>query len=166
MIRDACSADASAIADIYNHYVLHTHITFEEVAVDAREMADRIVEVQRTLPWVVHESNGVIDGYAYAAKWRARAAYRHAVETTVYLRPDARGRGIGRRIYAHLLATLRSHHIHVAIGGIALPNDASIALHERSGFAKVAHFHEVGWKFERWIDVGYWECRLADHTTD
>ena len=157
MIRNATSADAPQIVAIYNHYVLATHITFEEIAVTASDMAGRIADVQKSLPWLVHETDGIIDGYCYATKWRVRAAYRFAVETSVYLRPESGGRGLGTRLYEQLLPRLQALRIHTAIGGIALPNEASIALHERQGFAKVAQFHQVGWKFDRWIDVGYWQ---------
>jgi len=166
MIRDAISADAAQIADIYNHYIRHTVITFEETPVTAQEMALRIADVQRSLPWLVHETrgevDGQIDGYCYATKWRTRVAYRFAVETTVYLRDGLARRGIGTQLYKELLARLRTQGLHVAIGGIALPNDASVGLHERHGFVKVAQFPEVGWKFNRWIDVGYWQVNLAN----
>jgi phosphinothricin acetyltransferase len=162
MIRDATSADAAQIVDIYNHYVLHTIITFEETAVTVQDMSARMVDVQASLPWLVHETDGSIDGYCYATKWRTRAAYRFAVETTVYLRPQLGHRGIGTRLYRELIGRLRALGIHAAIGGIALPNEASVGLHERHGFIQVAQFAEVGWKFSRWIDVGYWQLTFDD----
>ncbi len=164
MIRDATAADALQIAQIYNHYIAHTHITFEEHAVDADEMARRILDSQQTHPWLVFETAGAIDGFCYATRWRVRHAYRFAAETTVYLRVGQSGRGIGTQLYRKLLDELISRDTHVAIGGIALPNVASIALHERLGFVKVAQFREVGWKLNRWIDVGYWECVLDSAT--
>jgi L-amino acid N-acyltransferase YncA len=157
MIRDAVPGDAGQIVAIYNHYVLNTVITFEEAAVTVEDMAGRIADVQATLPWLVCEQDGRIDGYCYATKWRVRPAYRFAVETTVYLRPGLARRGLGKQLYDELLPRLRSLGRHVAIGGIALPNEASVGLHERCGFVKVAHFAQVGWKFDRWIDVGYWQ---------
>jgi len=160
MIRDATAADAAQVVDIYNHYVLHTAITFEAAVVTAQEMAARIADVQTTFPWIVHETDGKIDGYCYAAKWRTRAAYRFAVETTIYLLPDLGRRGLGTLLYNEVLNRLRAQGLHVVIGGIALPNDASVGLHERLGFVKVAHFPEVGRKFNRWIDVGYWQLTL------
>jgi phosphinothricin acetyltransferase len=84
------------------------------------------------------------------------------VESTIYLRPDAAGRGLGTKLYSSLLAELRDRQLHVAIGGIALPNAASVALHEKLGFEKVAHFRQVGNKFDRWVDVGYWQLILGD----
>lgn len=159
MIRDATPADAAVLAGIYNHYVLDTTVTFEETSVSEAEMASRIAEVQAAkLPWVVVEDDaGVVLGHAYASKWKGRCAYRFAVETTVYLDAAAHGRGLGRQLYEQLLARLREAGMHVAIGGIALPNPASIALHEKLGFRKVGQFDEVGFKFSRWVDVGYWQ---------
>ncbi|MGQ4584172.1 arsinothricin resistance N-acetyltransferase ArsN1 family B [Lysobacter sp. F60174L2] len=159
MIRDATPSDAAALARIYNQYVLDTTVTFEETAVSKTEMAVRIAEVQAAgLPWLVAEDDaGLVLGHAYASKWKGRCAYRFAVETTVYLDAAVHGRGLGRQLYERLLATLRETGMHVAIGGIALPNPASIALHEKLGFRKVGQFEEVGFKFGRWVDVGYWQ---------
>lgn len=162
MIRDATPADAAALAGIYNHYIRDTTVTFEEAAVSEAEMASRIAEVRSAgLPWLVAEDEaGVVLGHAYASKWKGRCAYRFAVETTVYLDATAHGRGMGRRLYERLLAMLREAGMHVAIGGIALPNPASIALHEKLGFRKVGQFEEVGFKLGRWVDVGYWQVML------
>lgn len=160
MIRDATAADAPAICAIYNPYVLSTVITFEEAPVAPAAMAERIEEIRRAHPWLVAEEGGQIAGYAYAGPWRTRTAYRFAVETTIYLAPAHTGRGIGRTLYEALLAELSRRGYRCAMGGIALPNPASVALHEKVGFAKVAHFREVGWKLDRWIDVGYWQRAL------
>lgn len=161
MIRDAEPRDAGALARIYNPYVLDSTITFEEQAVSDDDMALRVHEVLASdLPWLVHEDDQGIRGFAYASKWKGRCAYRYSVETTVYLDRDATGQGFGHRLYVELLERLRAKQLHVAIGGIALPNPASIALHERLGFRKVAHFAEVGYKFGRWLDVGYWQRTL------
>jgi len=160
MIRSANSADAAAIAAIYNHYIATSTISFEEQPVSAGEMARRIADVTARLPWLVCEQDGVVQGYAYATPWRVRSAYRHSVETSVYVSCEHPRRGIGRRLYAALLDQLRARDLQVAIGGIAQPNEASVALHEAMGYRKVAHFSRVGFKFERWIDVGYWELQL------
>ena len=157
-VRCASAADAEAIAPIYGHYVLNTTISFEEQPVPPSEMAQRIDEVlSASLPWLVAERDGAVVGYAYAGKWKGRCAYRHSVESSVYVDPAFTGRGIGRQLYQVLLELLRERSIHVVIGGIALPNAASVALHEAMGFSKVAHFREVGYKFGQWIDVGYWQ---------
>jgi len=157
-IRIATASDADRIAEIYNHYVVNTVVTFEEEPVAGDEMRRRMDEVfASSLPWLVAESGGRTAGYAYATKWKARSAYRFSVETTVYLADGLGKRGLGSRLYDELFRRLKEQGIHAAIGGIALPNDASVALHEKFGMRKVAHFEEVGFKFGTWVDVGYWE---------
>ncbi len=166
-IRPASSLDAARICAIYNHYVATTTISFEEAPVHDADMAGRIADVTNGgLPWLVLEVDGDVAGYAYATRWRARPAYRHAVESSVYLDPALAGRGHGRRLYETLLAGLRSRGLHTVIGGIAQPNERSVALHERLGFRKVAHFAEVGQKFGRRIDVGYWQLLLDAQPND
>ena len=161
-LRPALPADAPAIAAIYNHYILTTTISFEEDAVDADEIARRMDAVtSASLPYLVAEENGVIAGYAYATPWRARRAYRSSVETSVYVQHGLQARGIGTALYRALLAQLAQCGYHLAIGGIAQPNAASVTLHERLGFEKVAHFKQVGCKFGQWIDVGYWQLALT-----
>ena len=161
MIRPATASDADSIARIYNHYILNTFITFEEQTVSASEIAGRIAEVaSASLPWLVAEHGGRIVGYAYASKWKGRCAYRFTVESSVYLDANSVGNGYGTRLYQHLFAALKACGMHVVIGGIALPNAASVALHEKLGLKKVAHFSEVGFKFDNWIDVGYWQATL------
>lgn len=160
-LRSALPTDAEAIARIYNYYVQNTVITFEEEPVSVEGMAARVAEVQgASLPWLIAELDGVVVGYAYAGKWKARSAYRFAVETTVYLEAGREGQGIGSRLYAELLPVLRERGIHVAIGGAALPNPASVALHEKLGFEHVATFRQVGFKHGRWVDVAYWQILL------
>lgn len=161
VIRPAKPADAESIASVYNYYVTDTVVTFEEEPVASDEMLRRIEEIQAaSLPWLVAERKGVVVGYAYATKWRLRWGYRFASEVTVYVASDQGRRGIGSRLYGPLLGALRERQFHAAMGGIALPNDASVALHEKFGFKKVAHFDQVGFKFNRWIDVGYWQLLL------
>ncbi len=154
MIRTVRFDDVQAICDIYNEYVAHTSITFEELPVSTVEMQRRIEKVR--LPWLVYEEGGTAVGYAYAAQWKERSAYRHTVECTIYLSPEAAGRQIGTQLYDALFTALREFPIHALIGVIALPNAASIALHEKFGFEKAAYFREVGRKFDKWVDVGYW----------
>jgi len=159
-LRPATLEDAPAICAIYNHYVAHTIISFEEQAVSHQDMATRIRDVTATLPWLVCEEDGRIVGYAYATKWRVRAAYRRSVEASVYLEKDCRGRGLGRFLYSALLGKLRELGMHCVIGGVTQPNEASVRLHESLGFTKVAQFREVGNKFGVWLDVAYWELIL------
>jgi L-amino acid N-acyltransferase YncA len=160
LIRHCTPADGTQICDIYNYYVRETVVTFEELPVSEPEMTRRIADVTSQLPWLVWEAEGVITGYAYATPWKARAAYRQAVESSIYLAPGATGQGVGSRLYSALIAELRRKGLHCVIGGAALPNPASVALHERLGFSKVAEFREVGFKFGKWIDVAYWELML------
>jgi phosphinothricin acetyltransferase len=162
MIRPAKVQDAAALAAIYNHYIVKTIVTFEEASLSAEDMKARLDEVAAAqLPWLVAEEGGKVLGYAYASKWRTRSAYRYSVESSAYLAPEFVSRGWGTKLYTALFATLREKSIHAVIGGISLPNPASIALHEKFGMKKAAHFPEVGYKFKQWIDVGYWQATLA-----
>lgn len=161
MIRPVTTADSEAITRIYNHYVLNTIITFEEQPIAATEMMGRIQEIFGAgLPWLVLETAEGVTGYAYAGRWKTRSAYRLSVESTIYLDPVVTGSGHGLALYSKLISELRDIALHTVIGGIALPNLASVALHEKLGFRKVAHFEQTGWKFEKWIDVGYWQLLL------
>ena len=159
-IRSATARDADAICGIYNPHVRETIVSFEEIEVPISEMAERITDVTRSFPWLVAEQNGTIVGYAYAGIFSKRSAYRHAVETTIYVEEAARGRGLGAELYFALLDRLRAMPFRTALAVIALPNAASVALHEKCGFKKVAHLSEAGFKFGRWIDVGYWQIVL------
>jgi phosphinothricin acetyltransferase len=159
-IRPATLDDARAIAAIYNPYIKGSIITFEEQPVRAADMARRISAVIPGLPWLVLDQGGRIAGYACASPWRLRSAYRYSVETTIYLDSRFAGQGLGAKLYAVLLDDLRRRNLHRAYGVISLPNPASVALHEKCGFTKVGHLAEAGWKFDRWVDVGYWELRL------
>lgn len=157
-VRTGAASDAQAVADIYNYHVLNTVVTFEEAPVAASDIAQRLRDVEAALlPWFVAGRDGSVVGYAYAAPWHPRRAYRLSAEVTVYVGSGHTGQGLGSRLYDELLTALRSRRLHTAIGGIALPNEASVALHEKLGFRKVAHFEAVGFKFNRWIDVGYWQ---------
>lgn len=158
MIRDATPTDAAAIAEIYNHYIRNTVISFEEVPLAPDQMGERIEAVQgNAYPWLVLEQEGRVLGYAYANLWQQRIAYRHSVEVSVYLSHLHCGQGVGSLLYSELFERLSQLDLHVAIAGIALPNDSSVAFHEKFGFRKVAHYQEVGYKANQWIDVGYWQ---------
>jgi L-amino acid N-acyltransferase YncA len=140
---------------------MNTAISFEEQPVPVAEMAARGSEIaSASFPWLVAESDAGIVGYAYASKWKGRCAYRYSAEATVYVAPSATGRGIGTLLYRGVFDALRALQMRVVIGGIALPNEASVALHEKMGMRKVAHFEQVGYKFGRWIDVAYYQRSL------
>ena len=161
LIRDVAPGDAEAIATIYNPYVLNTVITFEEIPVTAEEINTRINAILKLgFPYLVMEQNGHVIGYAYAGTWRTRAAYKHTVETSVYLEQQTTGKGLGTLLYQALIERLKTLDIHIVLGGITLPNPISVRLHEKLGFKKVAHFSEVGYKFGRWLDVGFWQLNL------
>lgn len=167
LIRPATDDDAESIAEIYNHYIRETIITFEEEPVSPERIRWRLSQIaQLGLPWIVAEparplAGGSLLGYAYAGVFRERASFRHTVETAVYLPAGAQGQGIGTALYRQLLNLLRSQNLHRAVAGISLPNPASIRLHERVGFQYVGTFSQVGRKLDRWIDVGFWEIDLS-----
>ncbi|NYS78043.1 MULTISPECIES: arsinothricin resistance N-acetyltransferase ArsN1 family B [Halomonadaceae] len=162
MIRDAVKGDSKAIARIYNHYIENTAISFEEKPVSGAVIQARIESVQSAgLPWIVVVEGDTVMGYAYATKWKERSAYRFAVEASVYLSNQAHGRGLGAKLYETLFSKLKESGIQTVIGGITLPNPASVALHEKMGMKKVAQFEKVGFKFEQWHDVGYWQLILT-----
>lgn len=160
MIRHIKLDDASQIADIYNYYIKNTIVSFEEDEVSDKEMEVRIKHIIATHTWLVYEENEKILGYAYSSEWNKRAAYRHTVETSVYLRKGASGMGLGTLLYQELLEIIKNKNYHTVIGGISLPNKGSVALHEKMGYVKTAHYKEVGKKFGKWIDVGYWQLIL------
>jgi len=163
MIRPALPADAQDIARIYNYYILNSVISFEEQVVTAQAMVERLNEVgAASLPWIVVERSGSVVGFAYASRWKDRSAYHYSVESTIYLESAVLGAGYGTQLYQSLLTELRRKEVHTVIGGVALPNPASIRLHEKLGFRKVAHFKEVGLKFGRWVDVGYWQLTFPE----
>ena len=163
VLRSAKPDDGQAVARIYNHYIEHTVVTFETDTVESDAMASRIREsLDDGLPYFVAEVDGEVAGFAYASKWKGRCAYRYSVESTVYLDPAATGKGLGSRLYEKLIDAIREMGMHAVIGGISLPNDASVGLHEKLGFKKTGQFPEVGYKFERWVDVGYWQLILSD----
>lgn len=165
MIRDARPDDAAVLAGIYNHYIEYTPATFEEQILGPDEFLLRMTAVEsQGLPWLVAESGGEVLGYAYAGRWRERSAYRYSVESTVYLAPDRTGDGWGARLYRELFQRLEQLGLHAVIGGITLPNAASVALHEKMGMVKVAHFPQVGFKRGQWLDVGYWQLCFGTAT--
>jgi phosphinothricin acetyltransferase len=159
-IRPVNLADAAQIAKIYNHYILTSHCTFEISPIEADDMSARISELlDHDFPYFVSELSGEVLGYAYGHPFRPRAAYRHSIEVSVYLKKGKKGQGIGSALYSKLLDEIAEQDFHAVIAGIALPNQPSIRLHEKFGFEKVAHFREVGFKFGKWIDVGYWQIK-------
>jgi L-amino acid N-acyltransferase YncA len=156
------AADADRVASIYRPAVEATIASFEEVAPTLPEMAERIHSTLERLPWLVAEVDGEVAGYAYAAPHRHRAGYRWSVDVSVYVDPDRQASGIGRALYERLLALLRRQgHVNV-YAGIALPNPASVRLHEAIGMRRIGVYERVGFKFGAWHDVAWYGLRLAD----
>jgi len=166
LIRLAREQDAAAIRSIYRPYVEDSRISFEEAAPDVVEMQRRIAGDKAGLyPWLVAEEGDSLLGYAASSPFRTRPAYRWIVETGIYLDPAAQGRGIGRALLTELLTLLQRQGFAAAIGAIALPNDVSVALHEKLGFFHTGTYRQVGFKMGEWLDVGLWQKELAPRQT-
>jgi phosphinothricin acetyltransferase len=157
IVRKVKLQDAVQIAEIYNFYIQSTHHTFETEPIDSVEIKKRVGETIENYPFFVCEESSEIFGYAYAAPYKSRSAYKSSAEVSVYVKNNLRQKGVGRMLYEKLFEELLQTDVHAIIAGIALPNNASIKLHEKFGFEKIAHFREVGFKLDKWIDVGYWE---------
>lgn len=153
MIRTVTPADAAAIAALYNHYVLHTTVTFETEPVGEEEMRRRIVHISSRYPYLVEETDGHIAGYCYAHQWKEKEAYRLTAETTIYVAPSHQQKGIGHRLMDDLLDACRQQGLHSLIACITVPNEASVRLHLSLGFRQVSRFAEVGCKFGTWLDI-------------
>ncbi len=158
-IRKVENRDVSAITEIYNYYIKSSPSTFEETVLSEGEMAKRIEHISTNYVWLVGVVGNEVVGYAYASQWKSRSAYRLTVETSIYLKQGANGKGYGRTLYGELLYQVQQLGYKCLIGGISLPNESSIKLHESLGFVKIGQFVKVGIKFGKWIDVGYWEKR-------
>lgn len=161
VVRVAEPHDAHELLAIYGPIVRETAISFELEVPSVDEIARRIGDGMVERPWLVAEREDVIIGYAYAGAFRARPAYRWSAEVSVYVAAHARGAGVGRTLYGALLRVLIAQGYAMAFAGIALPNPASVALHEALGFQPVGVFHKAGFKFNAWHDVGWWERGLA-----
>ncbi len=157
LIRPATPEDAAACAAIYAPFVEDSIVSFETQAPDADEMARRIAANGTSHAWLVAQVEGVLAGYAYGSTHRTRQAYASSCDVTVYVDPGFARRGIGRALYRELLPMLKAGGRHAAFAGIALPNVASVALHEAMGFTLVGIYREVGWKLGAWRDVGWWQ---------
>lgn len=160
-LRVAAPADGAAASTVYAPSVAGSAVSFELEPPDADTMARRIATTLERLPWLVAEDAEGLAGYAYASRHRERAAYAWAVDVSVYVVERAHRRGVGRGLYAALLALLEQQGFHRAFAGITLPNAASVGLHEALGFRFLGRYAEVGWKLGVWHDVGWWERPLA-----
>jgi phosphinothricin acetyltransferase len=163
IVRPASESDLARITEIYNHYVLHTPITFDIEPVTTENRREWFGQFGTNGPrrLLVAEQDGIVLGYAGTHQFRTKAAYDTSVETTVYCAPEAIGRGIGTMLYGALFEAVRDEDLRIAVAGITLPNDASVALHERSGFTLVGVMHDIGRKFDRYWDVAWYEKGLG-----
>lgn len=156
--------DLTALTDIYNHYVRETPITFDINTITPDERRPWLLSHPEDGPHRLlvarSAAQGRILGYATSSPFRPKAAYATSVETSIYLAPGARGRGLGTRLYTALFAALEGEDVHRAYAGVTLPNDASIRIHERFGFRQVGVYEEVGRKFGTYYDVAWLEKRL------
>lgn len=162
MIRTVTLNDAQAITEIYNHYILHTCITFETEPVSTDEMAARIKAISFVYPYFVYESDGEILGYCYAHGWKEKQAYQQTAETTVYVKNGYAHQGIGQALMQQLIEASKASNLHVLIACITYPNEASVRLHEKLGFRQVSRFYEVGRKFGQWLDIYDFQLILTE----
>lgn len=159
-IRSATVADAPFCAEIYAPFVTDNWVSFELTAPDEAEMAGRIGKALQSHDWLVAEVDGLVAGYAYGSEHRARGAYHTSCDVAVYVDPGHTRQGIGRHLYEALLPRLKARKMHAAFAGIALPNIASMKLHEAMGFELVGTYREVGWKMGGWRDVAWFQRLL------
>ena len=163
MIRMAVPEDGPVLAAIYTPYVTDTAITFDYEPVSGETFSRRIQNTLERYPYLVAEKGGEILGYAYAAAFKGRAAYDWAVETSIYVRMDRRGRGVGKALYEALETALKAQNVLNVNACITYPNPASVAFHEKLGYTTVAHFHRCGFKLGEWRDVIWMEKMLGEH---
>lgn len=160
MIRNATIQDSKKICEIYNYYIENSIVTFEEEKITAAEIENRMKTIQEKFFWIVYEEENEIKGYAYITSFKGRSAYNKSVECSIYVDNNELGKGIGTALFMELLNRVKALNLHVLLSCITIPNEKSEILHNKFGFEKVAHFKEVGYKFERWIDVSYWQLIL------
>jgi len=164
-IRNLRREDIPQICEIYNYYITHTVITFEEETLTPLQLEERVDHITGKYPFLVAEERGEILGYSYASPWRTRIAYRFTLESTIYLKQGVEGSGIGTQLYRRLLRMLKDQGVRQVMGCLALPNLPSQILHEKLGFVQAGLFEKVGFKFNQWIDVGYWQLDLTREST-
>lgn len=161
-IRIADPADAAEILSIYRPYIEQTSITFETETPSIEAFADRITHYLENFPWLVCETEGTIIGYAYASRHRERTAYQWSVESSVYVQDDYMRTGVAATLYTALFEILKEQGVRNVYAGINLPNDRSVAFHEKLGFVHFATYEQVGYKLGKWKNVGWWRLILND----
>ncbi len=160
IIRKVTPEDTEAILEIYNYYIVNSIATFDEDKKTLEEIKNKITDTIKIYPWFVLMENNELIAFAYAIQWKDKSAYNQSVEGTIYIKTGHEGKGVGTTLYTYLINYLKSNGYHSILGVISLPNDSSIAMHQKLSFEKVAHFKEIGRKFNRQIDVGCWQLIL------
>lgn len=163
LIRLANTSDCAAILDIYAHYVQHTSITFEYDVPSVSEMEKRMLSAMSKYPYLVAEVNGKIAGYAYATDFRYRSAYQWSPECTIYLHHEEKGKGTGYKLYTALFDALRLQGYYNVFGGVALPNEGSVALHRKCGFREIGLYENIGYKHGQWHSTLWFQLVLQPH---
>lgn len=161
-IRLATPEDAAGILAIYAPYIQNTSYTFETEVPSVQEFAERIRSYLVNWPWLVWEEEGKVAGYAYGARYRERVAYQWCTESSIYMHDDFQKAGIGRRLYATLIEILKRQGFRNVYAVINLPNEKSVAFHEKSGFTHFATYEQVGYKLGKWKNVGWWRLVLNE----
>ena len=160
MLRIACETDVSAILEIYSPYILNSTATFEYDVPTEEEFLQRFRDITFQFPWLVWEEDGKISGYAYASAPYTRAAFQWCAEPTVYLAPEAKGKGIARKLYSALEKLLKIHGYQVLYALITAENIPSIRFHQKCGYTLQGDFPDCGFKFGRWLGLFWMEKRL------
>lgn len=160
MIRPFESKDIPELLEIYNYYVLHSTATLDIEALSLEAFTEKVNRIDQDFPFIVLEENGELLGYAYGSKFRPKPAYNTTVESTVYVKHNTHRKKIGSLLYEALLKQLKEANFHIVLGVLTLPNEASVRLHEKFGFKQVAFLEQVGYKFDTWLNVGFWQLDL------
>jgi len=160
MIRPFKINDTQQLLDIYNYYVLNSVATFDIEPLTFDFFSKKINRINKDYPFIVFEAKNEILGFAYGSRFRPKPAYNKTAEVTVYVKYDNHGKQIGSKLYKALITLLKQSHYHILLGVLTLPNEASVKLHEKFGFKQVANLEQVGFKFDKWHDVGFWQLVL------
>ena len=165
-IRLINDTDAEAVLEVYKPYILNTSITFEYEVPGIAEFDERIKTITVEYPWLVCLQNGEIIGYAYGCKHRYRTAYNWSAESTIYMKSDFHGKGIGRVLYNTLFSILQFQGFINVYAGVGLPNVKSEGFHAAMGFEKIGDFTKIGYKFGKWHDVRWFQKHLSEHRVE
>ena len=157
IIRNVLNSDIPQVVEILNHYVRNDSCTFQIDPYSVAEISEKIAEITKVYPYIVMEEDNEVISFAYASRWREKQAYDKSAETTIYLNPQQKHRGLGKILYQELIEQLRQKNFRLLVACLTLPNPSSVRLHESLGFEKAGEFRDAGYKFNRWCDVGFWQ---------